>query len=171
MKLTDLLPLEQWMEIEQEIYKMSGLSTNVFDTQGVRISDFLEWTNELCPEIKATDKGQSFICAVAHMNLAAQAVASQKTVIDECDAGVLKIVVPILVKGEYIGSIGACGMLLDNGIVDDFLVSKITDIDEDDVLRYAESLSSISTEDALKICRKIESRIASSIQDYNNKTA
>jgi hypothetical protein len=73
VELTDLLPLEKWTQIENEIHQHSGLESNVFNTDGIRITDNKVWVNRLCPAIKATDKGQSFICAVAHMNLANQA--------------------------------------------------------------------------------------------------
>jgi ligand-binding sensor protein len=41
-------------------------------------------------------KGISFICAVANMNLASQVKLSGKPIIEECDAGLIKIAVPYL---------------------------------------------------------------------------
>ncbi|RPJ12664.1 MAG: hypothetical protein EHM30_12795, partial [Desulfobacteraceae bacterium] len=111
MTLTDIAPLEKWIELEKEIYRRSGLNSNVFDINGIRISDFQKWPNNLCPAIKATDKGQSFICAVAHMNIAAQAKQTGEAVIEECDAGLFKVVYPIFVKGEFLGALGGCGLL------------------------------------------------------------
>jgi ligand-binding sensor protein len=146
MKLTDLAPLEKWIELEKDIHEKSGLDVNVFDTKGYRISKFKKWANRLCPEIKATDKGQSFICAPAHMNIAALALRSKKPVIEECDAGMLKLVVPIIFDDEYIGAVGACGFLLDDGEVDSFLVNKMTDINEDKVERLAHHIKTIATE-------------------------
>ncbi|HIJ55909.1 MAG TPA: hypothetical protein HPQ03_07280 [Deltaproteobacteria bacterium] len=60
MKLTDILPLSEWVKLEMEISERSGLDANIFDTEGVRISSDKSWVNPLCPEIKATNKGQSF---------------------------------------------------------------------------------------------------------------
>ena len=40
MKLTDLLPIEKWVELEKEIYEKSGLDVNVFDPDGYRITAF-----------------------------------------------------------------------------------------------------------------------------------
>jgi hypothetical protein len=71
MKLTDLLPLEKWKEFEEDVTRRSNLGANVFNMDGIRITDYKSWANRLCPAIKATDKGQSYICAVAHMNLPA----------------------------------------------------------------------------------------------------
>ncbi|MFO7665886.1 MAG: PocR ligand-binding domain-containing protein [Desulfobacterales bacterium] len=130
MTLTDILPLEKWIELEKKIYKRSGLNSNVFDVNGIRISDFQKWPNDLCPTIKANDKGQSFICAVAHMNLAAQARHTGEAVIEECDAGLFKVVYPVFAKGEFLGVVAGCGLLLDGSETDTFLINKITDIDE-----------------------------------------
>lgn len=148
MKLTDVAPLERWVELEIDIHQKSGLDVNVFNTEGYRISEFKKWANNLCPEIKATDKGQSFICAPAHMNIAAQAMRSKRPVIEECDAGMIKLVVPIFVHDEFLGTIGACGFLLDDGEVDSFLVNKMTDINADTVERLSEGIPSITTTNA-----------------------
>ncbi len=160
MKLTDLLPLEKWMEFEQEISRRSGLGANVFGTDGVRITEFHHWPNRLCPAIKATDKGQAFICAVAHMNLATEAVKTGRPVIEECDAGLMKLVVPILVNGEYLGAVGACGLLRDDNEPDAFLVNKITEIDEEKVEELAQGIDNISSDQV----KELEEFIVGEIQ-------
>ena len=170
MNLTDVAPLERWLKLEEEINQRSGLDVNVFDIKGYRISDFKAWANRLCPEIKATDKGQSFICAPAHMNIANMAMRSKKTVIEECDAGLLKMVVPIFFNGEFLGAVGACGVILDGGEVDSFLVNKITEIDDDRVQRLSEGMPSITTETAEVVARYIEKQIAQIIAESESKT-
>jgi ligand-binding sensor protein len=144
MELTDIAPLERWMALENEINRRSGLDANVFDTRGYRISSQKHWANELCPAIKDTDKGQSFICAPAHMNIAVLARQARAAVIEECDAGLVKMVVPIFVGDEFIGAVGACGMLVDDGEVDEFLVNKMTDIDEQTVERLAATVPAVA---------------------------
>jgi ligand-binding sensor protein len=148
MNLTDVASLQSWVELEKDIHHKSGLDVNVFNTVGYRISKFKKWANRLCPEIKATDKGQSFICAPAHMNIATLAMRTKRPVIEECDAGMLKLVVPIFVRDEFVGAVGACGFLLDDGEVDSFLVNKMTDINEDTVEHLSDGISSISTANA-----------------------
>jgi ligand-binding sensor protein len=165
MKLTDLAPLDRWIEFEKDIHKKSGLDVNVFDTKGYRISEFKNWANRLCPEVKATDKGQSFICAPAHMNIATLAMRSKQPVIEECDAGMLKLIVPIFSNDEYVGAVGACGFLLDDGEVDSFLVNKMTDISEEKVERLAEGINSITTEKAEILAQYITDQISRIVAD------
>ncbi len=170
MKLIDILPIEKWVELEKEIYKRSGLDSSIFDMDGIRISEYKEWVNRLCPVIKDNDKGQSFICAVAHMNIAALAMQTKTFVIEECDAGLLKLVVPILVKDEFVGAVGACGLLLDDGEVDFFMVNKTIGIDEDDVVRLSDDIGRITTEDAERLGKFITAQIDEIVSDFEKIT-
>jgi ligand-binding sensor protein len=169
MKLNDILPTDKWIALEKDLHNRYGLDVNVFDTSGVRISDFKEWVNRLCPAIKATDKGQSFICAVAHMNIAAQAMQTRRPAIEECDAGLVKIVVPIFMDDAFLGAVGACGLLIDEGEVDTFLIDKITGIDEETAQELAADAGKISTADAESIAEDVTRRIASIVAAYKDK--
>jgi len=143
MELTDLQTLDQWKAFEEEITDTFHLDANVFNTDGIRITDHKNWANELCPAIKATDRGQSFICAVAHMNIATLAKNRKLPVVEECDAGIMKMVIPIMVADEFVGAVGACGMVLEDGEVDPFLISKVTGIDYERAERLAETVQTI----------------------------
>jgi ligand-binding sensor protein len=169
MKLTDLAPEEAWVELEEEINKRSGLDANVFNVEGYRISECKNWANKLCPAIKATDKGQSFICAPAHMNIAAQAMRTKKTVIEECDAGMVKMVVPVFVADEFIGAIGACGFLLDDGEIDSFLINKMTDIDEEEIERLSLGIPAITTAKAESLSKYITGQIEKILSNQLDK--
>ncbi|MFO7645793.1 MAG: PocR ligand-binding domain-containing protein [Desulfosarcina sp.] len=170
MELTDLLPLDKWAELENEIHARSGLESNVFNTDGIRITDTKIWVNRLCPVIKATDKGQAFICAVAHMNLANQARDEKKPVIEACDAGLLKIVVPIFMDGEFIGAVGACGLLPADGEVDTFLVNKMTDIEEATIETLCDDLAVIETNSAETVAQFIWEKIEALVSETDMQT-
>ena len=159
MELMDLLPLEKWKKLEMEVSRKFGLDANVFNTDGIRITDYKHWANRLCPAIKATDKGQSFICAVAHMNLSTQAKQTRKSVVEECDAGLIKIIVPIFVKDEFLGAFGACGFLLDDGEVDPFLVNMTTEISEEEIESLSADIGTISPEEAKLVAAYIDDEI------------
>jgi ligand-binding sensor protein len=164
MHLLDVCPLETWISLENDIYERSGLNASVYDTAGIRINANHRWPNRLCPEIKARPKGQSFICATAHMNIANMARESRSPVIEECDAGMLKLVVPIFVQDTFIGSAGGCGLLLEEGEVDSFLVNKITDIEEERVESLAQGIPALTMDKAQELGRFIQQRIESLVQ-------
>lgn len=166
MELTDLCPLEKWTELEKKITERSGLDANVFNTDGVRITRYKHWANRLCPAIKNTDKGQSFICAVAHMNIATVARNTKAEVIEECDAGLVKMVVPIFVDNEFLGAVGACGKLLDDGEVDDFLINMITEIDENTIRELSDGLDRTTSASLREMAEFIKEELGQIIFEY-----
>ena len=138
MELIDMMPLDKWVEIEKEINRRSGFNAAVYNAQGMRITDFKKWANRLCPSIRETQKGLQSICSVAHQNVAARAVKTRETVIDECDAGLMKFAVPIFVDGKFLGVAGGCGKLRGEGKVDAYLVHRTAELDE----KFVEDLAS-----------------------------
>jgi len=171
MNLTDIAPLERWMKLENDINARSGMDANVFDIKGYRISPQKHWANRLCPAIKETDKGQSFICAPAHMNLAAQAMRGRATVIEECDAGMIKLVVPIFMDGEFVGAVGACGLKFEDGDIDAFLVNKMADIAEETVEDLSATVPAITRDRVEALGRFIVESVDAIIAAFRQNAA
>ena len=169
MSFTAILPFEKWVDFENELHRRSGLNANVYDINGIRITDNTNWANRLCPVIKANNKGIGFICAVANMNLASQAMNTGKPVIEECDAGLIKIAVPIFVGDEFIGTVGGCGKLIEDGEVDSFLINKITGIDENQIEGLTDGIEKISREEAQAITDYAWKQINQFVKDYANR--
>jgi ligand-binding sensor protein len=169
MELLDLCSLETWKSLEDEIRNRTGLNAAVFNIEGIRIIPTEKWPNRLCPEIKANPKGQSFICATAHMNIALLAKASLSPVIEECDAGLIKLVVPIFVGEEFVGSVSGCGMLLDDGEVDTFLVHKTTGMEETALEDLSTDLPVISMEKAQELSKFITGEVEGIVARYQEE--
>ncbi len=159
MNLVDILPVEQWADLEREIHDRSGLDAYVYNTEGMSITEFKKWANRLCPVIKANDKGLSFICAVANQNLANEAIRKKRPVIGECDAGLLKVAVPIFVGNEFVGVAGGCGLILEDGEVESFLINKITDIDEKEIERLSDDIRRMTNSEAEQLTQHVGERI------------
>lgn len=166
MKLEDIIPLDKWLELEKDIFERSGLATNVFNADGVRITDYKVWVNRLCPLIKADDRGQSFICAVAHMNIAGMSKERSETVTGECDAGFLKIVVPVFVGDEFLGAVGACGLLPDDGDVDAFMVNRTIEMDEAEIESLSGDIKRLAGDEVNNLGKYIAGRIKEIVDGY-----
>ena len=169
MTLLDILPVEKWIELEMEINKRSNLNASVFDADGIRITNFKKWANRLCPVVKANEKGQSYICAVAHQNAANQAQKTGGPAIVECDAGLVKVVVPIFVDDEFLGVAGGCGLLLKDGEVDTFLVNKTTDIAAEEIEDLTNDIATISMEQLKSVVTYIEKELEWIKYNYKNQ--
>ena len=160
MKLTDIMPLEAWVSLEREINETFGLNGVVYDTEGVRVTDFISWANPLCPAIKKTPEGQTQICALAHQNMATRAQRNGEPIVDECDAGMVKVVVPILVDGEFVGTCGGCGRAPDDSEVDTFYVGKVTAIPEEKVIELSRDVETLDPDRVAELARFLQKRVA-----------
>ena len=166
MKLVDIMPIEKWVEIEQEINRQSGLNAAVYDVEGVKILELEKWPNRLCPALRETEKGQQFICAVAHQNIAAQTVKTGKTVVDECDAGLMKFAVPIFLGDEFLGVAGGCGLLRNEEEVDAYLVHRTTGLDEEVVEDLSENIETIPNARLESAIGYLEKKVTDIIREF-----
>jgi ligand-binding sensor protein len=166
MKLTDLQPLTKWVELEEDIWQRSGMRASIYDIDGIGITGRSRQANDLCREIRATGKGQTYICAVAHQNMAAMAKTSRAPIIEECDAGLIKVVVPIFFEGEFIGAAGGCGRLLEDGEVDEFMINKTTDLSEEKIEKLSENVATITREEAESLAAFIAGEIDRMVKDH-----
>jgi len=95
----------------------------------------------------------------------ARARQTGSAVIDECDAGFLKIAVPIFIGEEFLGTAGGCGVLLEGGEVEDFLIQKTTGLNEEAIETLCRGLGSMTEDEARQVAAFIESRIAQLVKD------
>jgi ligand-binding sensor protein len=93
------------------------------------------------------------------------------TVIEECDAGMIKLVVPIFLGSEFIGAVGACGMKFEDGDIDSFLVNKMTDIAEDTVESLSATVPAIARGKAEELGRHIAESVEKIIAEFRQKSS
>jgi ligand-binding sensor protein len=93
------------------------------------------------------------------MNIAVQAMQTRKPAIEECDAGLIKLVVPIFIGDEFAGAVGACGLLAEDGEVDAFLINKTTDMNENVIQALSEGIGTISMQKAEALAEYIQQEL------------
>ena len=111
----------------------------------------------------------AFICAVANQNLANEAIQKKEPVIGECDAGLLKIAVPIFVGDEFVGVVGGCGHMIDNSEVESFLVHKIAGIDEEKVERLSENIHTMTDDEVEGLIEYIQGEVSRIVSCFEQK--
>ena len=159
MKLTDILSVEAWAQFEKELSDRFHLNCSVYNVNGISVTGKPNFCNNLCPKIKANKEALAAICAPGNQNFMARAKQTRKAVIDECDAGLLKIAVPIFVGDEFLGTAGGCGVLLEGGEVEEFMVQKTTGLSEDEIAALCQGLGSMTEAQAREVASAIEERI------------
>ena len=148
MLMTDLLTKEQWLELEKTLHNDWGVNACAYDANGMTFTGYKNFVNPLCAEIKSHPEGIQAICSVAHQHMAKQAKASGQTVIEQCDAGMLKICTPIFSAGEFVGIVGGCGRVPDDSEVDTFTIHKAINIPLENVDKLAKDVPTISMQRA-----------------------
>lgn len=169
MTLLDICPMETWEALETELYEKFNLQGSVFNPEGVRITQVKNFSNPLCPAIKSLEKGQTFICSAAHMTMTAMVKQSEQPAVEACDAGLIKLLVPIFYKNEFLGVAGGCGLLPQEESVDSFAVSKIADMEEAEVTRLGSDVPPISEETIEQAVDFIQERIQQILTSCDSK--
>jgi len=166
MELTDILSTEEWADFEKELFNRFHINCTVYNTSGVGVTGKPNWCNRLCPVIKANPDALAAICAPGNQNFMAQAKQSGKAVIGECDAGLVKIAVPIFVEDEFLGTAGGCGLLPEGGEVETFMIEKSTGMSEEQMADLIGSVGTMSDATASEMADFIEDRIAKEVKRY-----
>jgi ligand-binding sensor protein len=161
MELTDICPAQVWEDLENDLFKKFNLQGVIFSANGSRVTQVMNWSNDLCRAIKESAKGQSFICSVAHQSMTAEAKKDRTPVVEACDAGLMKILVPVFAKGEFAGVISGCGKLAEvDGEADLFAITKIAGLDPEKIADPAENLPTISETQIQEVINYIQGRLA-----------
>jgi len=88
------------------------------------------------------------------------------TVLEECDAGMIKLVVPIFMDGEFVGAVGAGGLKFEDGDIDAFLVNKMADIAEATVEDLSATVPAITRDRVEALGRFIVESVAAIIAEF-----
>jgi len=166
MQMTDIQLKEAWQALEQEIFERYGLNARVYDDKGFTFTGHTTWSNRLCPAIKAVPQGVSAICSVAHQAMAAEARSTSASVVAECDAGLLKICVPVMVDGQMVGVVGGCGRFLAEGEIDAFMIEKSAGIPETQVEDLCAGITAMTTDEAETVAVELAERVDAILRDF-----
>jgi len=63
------------------------------------------------------------------------------------------------VNKEFLGSVGACGLLLDDGEVDSFMINRTIEIEEEEIGSLSNGIAKITTEDAQLLAAYIQKQL------------
>jgi len=170
MDLTEIMSLRGWEQFEKELFDRFHINCTVYNVSGMSINGKPNWCNQLCPEIKANKTSLAAICAPGNQYFMAKAKQIQKPVIGECDAGFIKIAVPIFVDGEFLGTAGGCGLLPEGGEIEDFIIQKSLGLTQSEIAERCQGIRTMSEDRADEMASFIEEHIARLVEPYNEKS-
>lgn len=157
MELTDLMPIDRWRQLAEDIYTLFGLNGAVLDKNNVLVHSSTKWANRICPDIKGGDN--RVLCASAQKRLSKMAEEKREPVIDECDAGFVKFVVPIFSDDQFLGTVSGCGSLLGDSEADSFYIGKLLNKDEEEIKDLLNVICRISQDRVEEAIRYIQASL------------
>jgi ligand-binding sensor protein len=123
MELADIMPVEGWKAIADNINRDFGMNGTVYHKDNSVLAKSDGWANKVCPAIK---------------NFA----------VGECDAGCTKFLVPIFFRDEFVGMVGGCGCVPEGSEVDAFYIGKLLSKTKEETEKLLASVNHI-TDDKL----------------------
>ena len=169
MNLLDLLSEGQWNDFSREMHESYGISFGVSDTAGARVSSYANWCNRLCPRIKSDPQSLAAVCAVAANYFTEATRKSGEALIAECDLGLIKVAVPIVVGDEFMGTAGGCGFATERGEIETFMIEKLTGADEGEIKALVEDIAPMTEARAREMADDIARRIDAIVQRFENQ--
>ena len=153
MELTDIMPLESWKSIADQIHDKFGLNGAAYKKDNFILVKSDGWANKVCPAIKSGDS--VVVCSTAQQRIAKLAQEKKDCVIDECDAGFIKFLMPLYVGNEFAGLIGGCGRLAEGATIDAFHISKLLEREDiADIIGTTKSIPRTLLEEAVQFARQ-----------------
>ena len=153
MELTDIMPLESWKSIADKIHDKFGFNGTIYKKDNFVLAKSDGWANMVCPAIKSGDSVS--VCSSAQQRISKIAQEKKDCVVDECDAGFIKFLMPLYKSDEFVGMIGGCGCLAENTEIDAFHISKlIKKEDVSDILNSTKHIPKDKLAEAIQFVQK-----------------
>ncbi|MCD6320321.1 MAG: PocR ligand-binding domain-containing protein [Candidatus Desulfofervidaceae bacterium] len=163
MQLTDVLPVEKWQQLAEEIHAKYGMNGAVSNNEGFIIHPNPGWANEICPLIKGNSQSR-VVCASAQQNMMKQAREQRVPILGECDVGFSKFIVPIFYQNEFLGTAGGCGFLLEGNEIDVFYAAKLLGKTEGEIEKLLPTVKKFSKEEIKEAIEYVKKRLEEIIQ-------
>lgn len=129
---------EEWESILDRFSRDVNMTACLIDGKGNPLLCRLD-RYPLCRAVRGNQEATTFICSQTHLAMQAVVKKTLRPEIDVCEAGLLRVVVPLVRDGELIGQIAACGLASKQEELDAFVVARQLDISEERVKQLAQS--------------------------------
>jgi ligand-binding sensor protein len=88
-----------------------------------------------------------------------QARSTRKPVIDACEAGLLKFLVPLFWDTDYVGAITVCGSCIPGEDIETFTIAKSTKIDENEIKPLTKMIPEVDQEKVNGVVKRLFKKV------------
>lgn len=144
----DIMSKDEWDEILQEFARKTKMVACLGDPKGNVIQCRSERT-PLCHAIRSKQDTLTFVCGQASTTMSAVIAKTLKPELDFCQAGLMRVAVPIVRDHSMIGQVFACGLASEEEEIEISLLAKQLEISENEVQEMVKSIP-VDTEEAVE---------------------
>jgi len=157
VELKDIIDVAGWRHLAEDIYTLFGFNGTVLDKNNTPVHSPAGWANRICPVIKGGEN--RILCASAQQGMSKIAAEKREPLIDECEVGFTKFVVPIFLNDEFLGTVSGCGNLLEDSEADVFYIGKLLKKKEEEIEGLLITVPRISQNKITEAIRYVQEKI------------
>lgn len=139
----EIMSPEQWDELLEELASDSLMTAALLDAEGSILRTHGR-RNALCKMIRREGESMSAVCSQTSTSMLGMVRLTLAPVIEECEAGMLRVVIPVVRGGVLAYQVALCGRLAHGGRIESFLLSRLMRVGEDDVTDLARSVTLVA---------------------------
>jgi len=158
MSVYDIRLKEEWQKILDNIYQELGMPAAVLDEKNI-ILEISGERNALCSKIRSIKESFGFICGQTQQFMAETARVKKKPVIDLCEAGLSKFIIPLFSQDEWAGSITACGSSIPGEEIEDFVIALNTKMSEQEISRLKHETPEVEQSKVVRVVNRLFNNI------------
>ncbi len=148
-----LLPQESWAQLLRELSQELGMVATLVDSRGnilVHVGDY----TDVCIRVRNRPESLTFVCGQTSQALMKQAEKIRQPVVDLCQIGLCKMIIPLYQGDVILGAVAACSRALAGEDLDAFMVAQELGISEKEAEELLGSAPRIEEEDLRGAARK-----------------
>ncbi len=160
MNVFDIKTEEEWCGLLDGFHDQTGLAVSLTDPNG-KILLTCGVRNPLCQAIRDKPETLTYVCSQTNMAMTAEVKATRHAVLESCEAGLVRVAIPVLKDGELVAQVTGCGIAASKDEIDVFMLSRQLGLEETEINELVEKVVVGSEEDIEKVAEKIEDRLSS----------
>jgi ligand-binding sensor protein len=161
MELTDIMAVEHWKAIAENINRNFGMNGTVYHKDNSVLTKSDGWANKVCPAIKAGDS--VVVCSSAQQRLSKIVRGNGNFAVGQCDAGCIKFLVPVFSRNEFVGMVGGCGCEAEGSEMDAFYIGKLLSKTKEETEKLLASVKHITDQKLNEAIRYTREQLGASL--------
>jgi len=158
MNLYDIKTEEEWQRVLDELRESLSMPTALVDPHSFILQDSGE-RHELCKAIRSNKQSLIEICAKTQSMMSRQAKETYGVVIVSCAAKMAKCLIPVFLKGKFMGSIVVCGTAVPEEEMSAAMIAKSINRSEEEVNCLIRQVPVVERAKVAKIANRIFDKV------------